>query len=137
MTEKHAEPAITELRVAITAAEFERLASFYLEGLGLSPSQAWPQDQGRSVVLDLGSATLELFDEEQATAIDRVEVGERVSGPVRFALRVPDLDAALARLKEHGATIVHPPVITPWGDRNARVQDPEGMQVTLFESPDS
>ena len=134
MTENPAEPAITELRVAITAAEYERLRSFYLEGLGLSPSHIWPQDHGKSLVLDLGRATLEVFDEEQAAAVDRVEVGERVSGSVRFALRVPDLDAALARLEKHGATIVHSPVITPWGDRNARVQDPEGMQVTLFES---
>ena len=32
-----------------------------------------------------------------------------------------------------GAVIVHPPVVTPWDDRNARVQDPDGMQVTLFQ----
>jgi hypothetical protein len=23
-------------------------------------------------------------------------------------------------------------VVTPWGDRNVHLQDPEGMQVTLF-----
>jgi hypothetical protein len=27
---------------------------------------------------------------------------------------------------------VAPPVTTPWGDRNARVQAPDGMQLTLF-----
>ena len=25
-----------------------------------------------------------------------------------------------------------PPVTTPWGDRNARVRTPDGMQLTLF-----
>jgi uncharacterized glyoxalase superfamily protein PhnB len=53
---------------------------------------------------------------------------------VRLALQVPDLDAALARLLAHGATVVYPPVRTPWGDYNARVQDPDGLQVTLFQS---
>ena len=36
------------------------------------------------------------------------------------------------RLVAAGAERVGPPVITPWGDRNARVQAPDGMQLTLF-----
>ena len=84
----------------------------------------------------MGRATLEIFDEVQAETIDGLEAGRRVSGPVRLALQVPDLDTAVARLVAHGATLVHPPVVTPWGDRNARLQDPDGMQVTLFQSPD-
>jgi uncharacterized glyoxalase superfamily protein PhnB len=58
-----------------------------------------------------------------------------VSGEVRFALEVPDLQAALDRVLAQGAILVHPPIVTPWGDRNARVQDPLGRQVTLFQSP--
>jgi len=30
--------------------------------------------------------------------------------------------------------LVHPPVMTPWGDYNVRLQDPDGMQVTLFQA---
>ena len=37
-----------------------------------------------------------------------------------------------ARLIALGARQVAPPVVTPWGDRNARVQAPDGMQLTLF-----
>jgi uncharacterized glyoxalase superfamily protein PhnB len=37
-----------------------------------------------------------------------------------------------ARLVAAGARRVRPPVLTPWGDRNARVQVPDGMQLTLF-----
>jgi lactoylglutathione lyase len=47
------------------------------------------------------------------------------------------VDAAVARLLEHGATLVHDPVVTPWGDRNARVQSPDGLQVTLFQAPEN
>jgi hypothetical protein len=32
--------------------------------------------------------------------------------------------------------LVHPPVVTPWGDYNVRLEDPDGMQITLFQAPD-
>ncbi len=129
-------PPVLELRVALTTEAFDRLASFYREGLGLEPAQIWPDDQGRALVLDLGKATLEVFDEEQAQTIDQLEVGRRISGQVRFALQVPDLKAATERLLAHGATQVHPPIVTPWGDQNVRFQDPDGMQITLYQTSD-
>jgi lactoylglutathione lyase len=124
------------LRVALTTPDYERLVKFYCEGLGLEPSAIWNNDGGRALILDMGKATLELFDEKQAEVIDQLEAEKRISGPIRFALQVPDLDAALERLLAHGATLVHPPVTTPWGDRNARLQDPDGMQITLFQPLD-
>jgi uncharacterized glyoxalase superfamily protein PhnB len=81
----------------------------------------------------MGHATLEIFDEAQAQAIDQIEAGGRISGQIRFALQVPDLKAAMERLLAHGAELVHPPIITPWGDYNVRLQDPDGMQITLFQ----
>jgi methylmalonyl-CoA/ethylmalonyl-CoA epimerase len=122
-----------ELRVALTTEAFDRLMSFYCDGIGLEPAQVWPKDQGRSLVLDMGKATLEVFDEKQAQTIDQIEVGRRISGQIRFALQVPDLNAAMKRLLAHGATVVHAPVITPWGDQTARFQDPDGMQITLYQ----
>ncbi|TAK11387.1 MAG: VOC family protein [Anaerolineae bacterium] len=124
---------VLELRVALTTADYDRLVRFYTTGLGLEPAAIWNNDGGRALMLDLGRATLELFDERQAEVIDTLEAGARVSGPVRFALQVPDVRAAIDRLVEHGATLVHEPVLTPWGDLNARVADPDGMQVTLYQ----
>lgn len=126
-------PPVIELRVALTTGQYERLVEFYCAGLGLEPAELWTGDEDRAVILALGEATLELFDEPHAAAVDQIEVGRRVSGQIRFALRVPDLDAALERLAAHGATLVSQPITTPWGHRNARVQDPDGMQVTLFQ----
>ena len=134
MTKKISKPPVIELRVAITTGDFERLASFYRVGLGLEPAQVWPEDQGQALVLDLGRATLEIFDEKQAETVDQLEVGRSISGVVRLALQVPDLDAAMERLLAHGASLVHPPVDTPWGDRNVRFQDPDGMQITLYQA---
>ncbi len=124
---------ILELRVALTAGDYERSMKFYCEGLGIEPAAIWNNDGGRALMLDMGHATLELFDETQAQVIDRLEAGKRVSGQIRFALQVPDLKAAMERLLAHGATLVHPPVTTPWGDYNVRLRDPDGMQITLFQ----
>jgi len=124
---------VIELRVALTTDDFDRMVSFYCDGLGMEPSQVWPEDQGRALVLDLGRATMEVFDEKQADTIDQIEVGRRVSGQIRFALQVPDLEVAMHGLLAHGAKLVHPPVVTPWGDKNVRLEDPDGMQITLYQ----
>jgi methylmalonyl-CoA/ethylmalonyl-CoA epimerase len=125
---------IIELRVAVTSRDYERLVKFYCDGLGIQPAQIWNNDGGRALILDMGKATLEIFDEKQAEVIDQLEAEKRVSGHIRFALQVPDLKAAMERLLAHGATLVHSPVMTPWGDYNVRLQDPDGMQITLFQA---
>lgn len=125
---------VIELRVAVTTSDYERLVKFYCDGLGVEPAAIWDNGQGQALILNMGSATLEIFDETQAQTIDQIEAGKRISGQIRFALQVPDLKAAMERLLANGATLVHPPVVTPWGDTNVRLQDPDGMQITLFQS---
>jgi predicted enzyme related to lactoylglutathione lyase len=125
---------ISELRVAITTRDYERLVKFYCDGLGIEPAQIWNNGQGKALILEMGQATLEIFDEAQAETIDQIEAGKRISGQIRFSLQVPDLKTAMERLIANGAALVHPPVVTPWGDHNVRLQDPEGMQITLFQA---
>jgi methylmalonyl-CoA/ethylmalonyl-CoA epimerase len=136
MTRPSFNPPVFELRVALTTRDYERLTKFYCEGLGLEPAAIWNNEQGKALMLDMGKATLELFDEAQAEIIDQIEAEQRISGQIRFAIQVPDLKTAMERLLANGATLVHPPIITPWGDYNVRLQDPDGMQVTLFQSPE-
>ena len=124
---------VLELRVALTTDDYERLVKFYCDGLGIEPAAVWNNDGGKALMLEFGKATLELFDERQAEVIDQLEAGKRVSGSIRFALQVQDLKSVMERLLAHGATLVHPPVTTPWGDHNVRLQDPDGMQITLFQ----
>jgi catechol 2,3-dioxygenase-like lactoylglutathione lyase family enzyme len=134
MTTPNPNHPVHELRVALTTSDYERLVKFYCDGLGIEPAAIWNNSQGQALVLNLGNATLEIFDEAQAETIDQIEVGGRISGQIRFALQVPDLKVAMERLLTHGATLVHPPIMTPWGDYNVRLQDPDGMQITLFQT---
>ena len=130
---QHTAPVL-QLRVALTTSDYARLVRFYTIGLGLEAAEEWTNDNDHGLMIEMGQATLEIFDEGYASHIDQLEAGARVSGPVRFALQVPDLHAAMERLLANGATLVHPPVQTPWGDYNVRLQDPDGLQVTLFQA---
>ena len=73
---------VFELRVALTTGDYARLVKFYCEGLGLEPAAIWNNGQGQAIVLNMGKATLEIFDEAQAATIDQIEAGQRASGPV-------------------------------------------------------
>lgn len=121
-----------ELRIVLTVPDFDDALAFYRDTLGLEQLADWSGDDGRVVLLEAGRATLELFDERQADSVDRIEAGHRVSGPVRLALEVDDLDGTAQRLLAAGAEAVAKPVVPPWGGRNARLRTPDGMQLTLF-----
>ena len=121
-----------ELRLVLTVEDFDAAVALYRDALGLEELPAWADQEGRVAILDAGRATLELVDEAQAAAIDRIEVGRRVAGPVRVAFQVADSAATAARLVEAGAELIAEPVTTPWNDRNVRLQAPDGTQLTLF-----
>jgi methylmalonyl-CoA/ethylmalonyl-CoA epimerase len=125
-------PEVTEFRVVLTVSNFDEAVSFYRDALGLEQLADWSEDDGRVMLLSAGRATLELFDQAQAEKVDAIEAGRRVSGNVRLALEVADSTETAERLVAAGAEEVAPPVVAPWGDRNARVQAPDGMQLTLF-----
>jgi lactoylglutathione lyase len=123
---------VQELRLVLTVSDFEAAVALYRDALGLAELADWSDGDAKIVVLDGGRATLELINQEQAETIDRIEVGSRVSGPVRIAFNVMDSEATAKRLAHGGAQTVANAVTTPWNDRNVRMRDPEGMQLTLF-----
>jgi methylmalonyl-CoA/ethylmalonyl-CoA epimerase len=121
-----------ELRVVLTVPELDEALAFYRDALGLEQLADWTGEDGRVILLDAGRATIELFDERQAESVDRIEAGRRLSGPVRLAVEVSDLDATTQTLVAAGGTAMAPPVVPPWGGRNSRLRTPDGLQLTLF-----
>jgi len=94
--------------------DFDAALAFYHDALGLEQLADWSSKDGRVVLLQAGRATLELFDEAQAAMVDAIEVGRRVSGPVRLALEVESSDAKARALVAAGGRAVAPPITTPW-----------------------
>ena len=125
-------PEVTELRLVVTAPDYDQALTFYRDVLGLPQRAAYASPGGRVTILEAGRATLELADPPHAAYIDDVEVGQRVAGHIRVAFGVGDTATATATLADAGATVIADPTPTPWQSLNSRLQAPAGLQLTLF-----
>ncbi|MFE7193894.1 VOC family protein [Kitasatospora sp. NPDC057541] len=125
-------PAVRELRLVVTAADYEQALHFYRDVLGLPERGAFASPDGRVTILEAGRATLEIADPSHADYIDEVEVGRRVAGHLRVAFQVDDATATTARLSAAGAEVIAEPVRTPWNSLNSRLEAPGALQLTLF-----
>lgn len=125
---------VRQLRVVVTADDFDQALAFYRDVLGLTERAAFEDDgDARVAILDAGHATLELANPAQAAMIDRMEAGQRVSPHIRLAFEVDDARATTTRLSAAGAEVIGEPAVTPWNSLNSRLQGPAGIQLTLFE----
>ena len=123
---------VNELRLALTVADYDEALAFHRDALGLPLLEVWTEPDGRVALLEAGRATLELLDAAHAAAVDEIEVGRRVAGPVRIALEVEDSTSVAEALEAAGAERIGGPIDTLWRHRNVRLQAPDGMQLTLF-----
>jgi len=123
---------VRQLRLCVTADDYDDAVRFYRDVLGLPELGSFAADGGRVTILDAGRATLELADPAHAAYIDRVEVGERVAGHIRVAFEVDDSPGMTLRLAGAGARVIAEPVRTPWDSLNSRLEGPAGLQLTLF-----
>jgi len=130
-----------QLRLVLETEDLDAALAFYRDVLGLRELESHDGDGGaRVVILEVPTATLELANPEQVRYIDEVEVGREVAhrypGTVRVAFEVTDAAETAKRLEAGGAELVAPPTETPWRSRNARLEAPGGMQITVFEELD-
>ncbi len=126
------ENQVRELRLVVTAEDFDAALRFYRDELGLPEEAAFSGEGGRVAILAAGRATLELADLHHAEYVDKVEVGRRVAGHVRVAFQVDDAEAATRKLEKAGAEVIAEPTLTPWNSLNSRLEAPAGLQLTLF-----
>ena len=128
---------VLQMRLVVEADDYDRALAFYRDALGLPEELAVAGDDGaRVTILAAGRATLELANPAQKRFIDEVEVGRQVAPRLRVAFEVVDADAVTDALVDAGAELVAPPTETPWRSRNARLDAPAGLQITLFEELD-
>ncbi len=124
---------VQELRLVVTAPDYDEALRFYRDVLGLRERAAFTAAGGHVTILEAGRATLELTDLKHAAYIDEVEVGHRVAGHIRVAFQVDDSAATTRAAAAGGATVIAEPVRTPWNSLNSRLTAPGGLQLTLFE----
>src|SRR3954453_7950569 len=137
MTEREPQPTgavnpVREMRLVVTADDFDAAVRFYRDVLGLPERAAYSSPDGRVVILEAGRATLDIADPNQAELIDRVEVGRRVAGRLRVAFEVDDSSETAEALAAGGADLIASPTRTPWETVNARLDGPGGLHLTLF-----
>ncbi len=111
-------------RVLLRPADYDRSRAFYAQTLGLHIFREF----AGGTVFFLGGGYLELSGAGAAPA-----AGDKTS----LWLQVRDVDAEWARLAALGVEAVEAPVDKPWGLREARLRDPDGVLLVLVEVPDT
>lgn len=118
-------PSFTTVFPILTTADLGAALRFYRDLLGAAVTFefAGPDGEPGYVGLELGDAHLGIGRDPEARA-----------GPSpRFSLWVytDDCDAAVAHMRNAGVEVVEEPTDQPWGERVARVRDPDGNVVIL------
>jgi lactoylglutathione lyase len=109
----------------ITTPDLERLLGFYRDALGGTVEYRFPPEGDPVyVALNIGSGHL---------GIGAAPDAEAGVGGQRFSLWVyaESCDEAVERLRAAGAEVTEEPADQPWGERVARVLDPDGNQVIV------
>ena len=113
-------------RVLLRPTDFEQSFRFYAEILGLHIYREWVSGSARGVVFFLGGGFLELSGSSEAPCSEKVSLW----------LQVRDVNAVGRELENSGVDIVEAPVDKPWGLREMRVQDPDGVRLVIVEVPE-
>jgi lactoylglutathione lyase len=115
----------------LATRDLPRLLAFYRDLLDGSVSYQFP-DGGEPafVALDIGTSQLGLADDPDLPDGDRPP-------DARFSLWIyaEDCDAAVERLRAGGTRILEEPADQPWGERIARVLDPDANRVIIGSPP--
>ena len=127
------EPA-HEVRFVAIVDDVDSAVRVFRDALGLEVRARFEADDGSGVLIEVPTATLELFEQAYSDHVDAIETGRALHVPVRIAVRVDSLERAATHVSAAGAVAEASPVTTPWGDHNQRFRA-AGVQLTLFESP--
>jgi uncharacterized protein len=113
-------------RILLPSDLAEQRVAFFVDGLGLAIERSWDDPGNRGWLLKAGDeAYVEIL------AANSSYPAGQPSG-VQLVLQTANVDEAVARLIQLGATVVELPEDKPWGSRNAQVRDPEGLVVNLY-----
>jgi catechol 2,3-dioxygenase-like lactoylglutathione lyase family enzyme len=112
---------VLQSRVLYRPVDYGRTVAFYRDVVGLHTYREW----ATGTVFFLGGGLLEVSRSAGAVTDDKLSLW----------LQVRDVGAEFARLEAAGVAVVEAPVDEPWGLREARLRDPDGLLLILVEIP--
>jgi lactoylglutathione lyase len=124
-----------EMFPILTTRDLPRMVEFYRDLLGCTVTYQFPpKGEPQYVSLKLGPSQIGIGAEvgEPAASAGPASTESARSRAV-FALWVyaDDCDEAVARLREHGVTVLVEPADQPWGERMAEIADPDANRVIV------
>ena len=118
--------------IHVFCSDLDCTERWFLEGLGATLVERRMSRGIPLSVLSLGGAQILLRGAREGEALE--PAGGRRFGTDHFGLRVPDVDAAIAELRQRGVTIeVEPWDITPT-TRIAFVKGPDDVRIELIQT---
>lgn len=116
----------TEAFPIVTTPDLPRLITFYRDVVGFELTYRFPDDgDPEFVALRLGNSELGL-------AADPDAGDPALARRWELCVYADDCDAAVDALRVGGATVTERPVDQPWGERSARVTDPDGNRLLVL-----
>lgn len=116
----------TALFPILSTRDLERALGFYRDLLDARVAYEFHGPDGKPayVGLDLGASHLGIGLAESGSPLP-------VSRPMSLWVYADDCDAAIECLRAGGVTVTEEPTDQPWGERVARVLDPDGNEVII------
>jgi methylmalonyl-CoA epimerase len=102
-------------------------------GLSVSPGETIEQEQVRVVMIPVGGSRLELLEATSENSTIATFIAKRGEGLHHVCLRVPDLLAAVTRLKKDGVRLVSEEIKTGAGGHKYVFVHPSNAGGVLLE----
>ena len=116
----------TQLFPILATRDMARALAFYRDLLEGTVTYEFPGPDGAPTYasLEIGGSTIGIGLDAGVTDVPRPR-------PISIWVYATDCDAAVDRFRAAGVTITEEPADQPWGERVARVLDPDGNEVVI------
>ena len=128
MTNTAAAINATKLGCSITCKDLEASIRFYRDAIGFAVAQRF-ENEGKAVaaVISAGDCHIVLNQDDGKLGWDRIK-GQGFYLQINVA-GAADVDAAAARIKAAGGTLLSEPADRPWGARMFQFNDLDGFKL--------
>jgi catechol 2,3-dioxygenase-like lactoylglutathione lyase family enzyme len=120
---------MADLRVLISAKDYEETLAFYRELLELPIADSWDDPDGRGTLFAAAGGFIEVFEANEHHPAHGVE-------GVRLAIEVADAQTIHDRVASRGISITETIDDRPWKHRSFTIDDPNGLALTFFNTID-